>query len=52
MWQKAAMKEIWGILFRLINMPGMAEPARLVRVRFRLMVWLEGGQRDVTGACD
>ena len=27
MWQKAAMNEIWGILFSLINMAGMAEPA-------------------------
>ena len=25
---KAAMNEIWGILFSLINMAGMAEPAR------------------------
>ena len=28
MWQKAAPNEIWGILFSLINMAGMAEPSR------------------------
>ena len=28
MWQKAAMNEIWGILFSLINMAGMAKAAR------------------------
>ena len=33
---KAAMNEIWGILFNLINM----------------VVWLEGGQGEVKGACD
>ena len=33
---KAAMNEIWGILFSLISM----------------VVWLEGGQGDVKGACD
>ena len=44
---KAAMNEIWGILFSLINMVGMAEIARKVRVRFRVIVWLEGGQGEV-----
>ena len=33
---KAAMNEIWGILFSLINM----------------VVWLEGGQGEVKGACN
>ena len=33
---KAAVNEIWGILFSLINM----------------VVWLEGGQGEVKGACD
>ena len=28
MWQKAAMNDIWTILLNLINMAGMAEPAR------------------------
>ena len=40
MWQKAAMIEIRGILFSLIDMVGM------------VMVWLEGGQGEVRGACD
>ena len=36
---KAAMNEIWGTLFSLINMACMAELARYKgRVRFRVMV--------------
>ena len=27
-WAKAATNEVWGILFSLMNMAGMAEPAR------------------------
>ena len=50
MWQKGAM-----ISFSLTNMAGMAKPTWLaakVRVRFRVMVWLEGRQGEVRGACD
>ena len=48
---KAAMNEIWGISFIPINMAGMAILAAKVRVRFLMMVWLEGGQGEVRGAC-
>ena len=43
---KAAMNQNWGILFSPINML-----AAKVRVRFMVMVWLEGGQGEVRGAC-
>ena len=50
---KAAVNDIWGILFRLINMVGMAKPLTAkVRIRFRVMAQLEGGQRGARGACD
>ena len=45
---KAAMNEIWGILFSPINMASMVAK---VRVRFMVTVWLEGGLGEVTGAC-
>ena len=48
MWQKAAINKIWGILFSPINMAWLAAK---VGVRFRVMVWLEGGQGEVMGFC-
>ena len=45
---KAAMNEIWGILFSPINMASMVAK---VRVRFMVTVWLEGGLGEVRGAC-
>ena len=49
---KSSHKRNLGIFFNLINMAGMAKPAHAkVRVRFRAMVWLEGGQGEVRGAC-
>ena len=51
---KAAMNEIWGILFSLIKwLAWLNQVAAKVRVRFRvMMVWLEGGQEQVRGVCD
>ena len=49
---KAAMNKIWWMMFSPINMAGMAKPGYAkVRVRVIVMVWLEGGQGDVSGAC-
>ena len=48
---EAAMNEIWWMMFSQINMAGMAnQVAAKVRVRFMVMVWLEGGQGEVRGA--
>ena len=47
------MNEIWGILFT--QSTWLAWPNQLaakVRVRFMVMVWLDGWQGEVRGTCD